>query len=313
MENATSGEFVKALSRRDDVYEVEPSLLRWLYKTVSYEPAAPNRNMLGIVGFRNSYPNQDDLRAFMKEFRQDALAATFTVVKVNNGGYNPRNPGLDANGNVQYTGAMAYPTPLIFYSTGGDEEMWSSTLTPASGDAYLEWLNYIISSKTIPQTISISLTSDELGLPPEYAKPLCDLFGELGLLGVSVLVGSGDNGVGRGDCKDKSGNVWFNPTFPASCTCDISPYNQHVSAQIAYQIATFLQVPSLRALVARPIRNPRSRRLSPRAASRSYLTVRNTRTPRWPASSCNLIKTIPGSTGSFFFFFWMNFYSGAVN
>jgi tripeptidyl-peptidase-1 len=46
---------------------------------------------------------------------------------------------------------------------------------------------------------------------------------ELGLRGSSVLVASGDAGVGRGDCKDDDGNDRFCTTFPASCMCLFSP------------------------------------------------------------------------------------------
>lgn len=45
----------------------------------------------------------------------------------------------------------------------------------------------------------------------------CRLFGQLGLRGVSVLFGSGDWGVGSGDCKAKDGSVQFVPIFPATC------------------------------------------------------------------------------------------------
>lgn len=50
---------------------------------------------------------------------------------------------------------------------------------------------------------------------------LCNLFTHLGVRGVSVLFVSGDNGIGKGDCKDSSGNIQFVPDFPASCTCSI--------------------------------------------------------------------------------------------
>ena len=221
VERGMSKELVAVLTTCDDDFEVEPSLLRWLYRTITYVPAAIEKNLLGVVGFKNSYPSKEDLKTFMSKFRSDEPAATFTVVRVNDGGNDPSNPGSEASTDIQYAGGIANPTPLIFYSTGGDGVMWS-TGGAAPGDAYLEWLNYMVSTEKIPQTISFSYSSEELNLPPDYAKPLCKLFAHLGARGVSVLVASGDEGVGRGDCKDESGKVQFNPTFPASCTRDVS-------------------------------------------------------------------------------------------
>lgn len=54
----------------------------------------------------------------MDKYRADAEGATFTVVQVNNGGYNPSQPETGTSLDVQYIGAMAYPTPQIFYSIG---------------------------------------------------------------------------------------------------------------------------------------------------------------------------------------------------
>jgi len=219
--NATSGKLVTVLSRRnnddddDDDDEVDPPFLRWLYKTAAYVPAATDNNMLGVVGYDDSYPNQADLKTFMNEFSDSAEAAIYKVAQVNGGGNDPSDPGDEATVNIQYTTAMAHPTPLTFYSTGGHLAIWKNE--PAPGDGFLEWLNYILNEQKIPQTISIPYGNEELYLPLEYATTLCDLFAQLGSRGVSVLFSSGDDGVGRGNCIDKSGKVQFHLLFPASC------------------------------------------------------------------------------------------------
>jgi tripeptidyl-peptidase I len=104
MANRTSGDL------RRDRY-ITPSILRALYKTEAYEPAAMDKNVLGILGFDNQYPSEDDLTLFMINFHEDAVAATYTVEKVNDGGYDQSHPGDEANVDIQYTGAMSYPTP----------------------------------------------------------------------------------------------------------------------------------------------------------------------------------------------------------
>jgi tripeptidyl-peptidase I len=44
----------------------------------------------------------------------------------------------------------------------------------------------------LPQTISISFGEFEQEIPKNYARNVCDMFGQLGARGVSVLVGSGE-------------------------------------------------------------------------------------------------------------------------
>jgi tripeptidyl-peptidase-1 len=296
MVNATSGELVSVLSRRQN--EVTPSLLRSLYKTETYVPAAIGQNTLGILGFNNEYPSQEDLTVFMGVCRRDARAATFAVERVNDGGYDPSLPGVEANVDTQYAGAMAFPTPQIFYSIGG-KLRWSDN-QPATGDPYLELFNYLIAQPSIPPTISLSYLNNETALPEEYATSICDLFARLGARGVSVLVASGDEGVGRGDCLDSSKNDQFIPTFPASCTCgDSSLLARSPHAQEVAHQATVLQVPLSPVLVPRRPASPRSLCPSPGAASHATFRVRHTRRPRCPPSSVTSETRMPASTSAF--------------
>ncbi|KAH8990414.1 subtilisin-like protein [Lactarius hatsudake] len=212
-----SREPVTAMSSRNEPEVITPEILRWLYKTFAYVPAATDRNVLGIAGYNDEYPSPQDLGWFMSAFRSDVKAPAFTVEKVNDGKYDPSKPGIEANLDMQYTQAIAYPTPHVYYSTGGTLHWTPPSNEPASDDVILAWLNYMLGKESIPQTISTSNGVDETRLPPEYATTVCTLFAQLGARGVSVLYGSGDYGVGRGDCNDGSGRVRFIPTFPASC------------------------------------------------------------------------------------------------
>ncbi|KAH8979042.1 subtilisin-like protein [Lactarius akahatsu] len=209
------GKAGSVLSSRDED-GITPSYLRWLYRTSGYAPKATDRNALGIAGYGGQSPSPEDLALFMNEFRTDGEDATFTVTQINSGGYDPGNPGIEANLDIQYAEAMAYPTRHIYYSTA---------CTPGSptDDPYLCWLRYMIAQNDvdIPRTISTSYGGYEQIMPLEYAVSVCTLFGQLGLRGVSVLFSSGDWGVGDGDClfQDSSGkvSVQFIPVFPATC------------------------------------------------------------------------------------------------
>ena len=199
---------------------ITPSALRWLYKTNSYTPTVPHRNKLGILGIDDDYPGELDLTRFMEIYRSEAIDADFSVEQMNGGDYNPRNPGYFANFGIQYAAALTYPTPLIFYSLGGDKD-WNYKGQPTTRDMYSTWLGNLLVARSPPQTISIVYGEYEQELPPDYADALCELFARLGLRGVTVLAASGQDGVGAGDCLDADGIVQFIPEFPSSCTCDV--------------------------------------------------------------------------------------------
>ncbi|KAI9448987.1 subtilisin-like protein [Lactarius psammicola] len=207
-----SGELVKVLSNRvNGPGYVTPSYLRELYNTEGYAPAATDRNVLGIVGYHGDYPSQDDLATFMREYRTDGVDARFTLVRIrdrNLPGKPQPNPNQEANVDIQYTEAIAYPTPHIYYSTVNSGKL-----------SYLAWLIYMTKQPTVPQTISTSYGDNEQDFAEDYATALCNLFAQLGARGASVIFSTGDDGVGRGDCivNDGSGRVQFLPTFPASC------------------------------------------------------------------------------------------------
>ena len=205
------------LSSRDDDDDsgTRPALLRWLYSTYAYTPApiSIGRNTLGIIGINAEYPNPKDLKKFMGKYRTDGADATYTVVQINDGGYDPSHPTDEASLDTQYATAMGYPTPLVFYSTGRGPS--------GTTDYLLSLFGYMLNRQNIPQTISLSFGMSERALTGEYAEYLCRLFGILGALGVSVLSASGNFGVGRGDCVTRGGTVQFQPVFPATCTCGV--------------------------------------------------------------------------------------------
>ncbi|KAH8994681.1 subtilisin-like protein [Lactarius hatsudake] len=207
LKKPVSGEPVTVLSSRDDELRT-PSFLRSLYKTTEYRPAATDRNALGIVGILNEYPSPQDLATFMSIFRfeLEGHTGTITVVQVNGGGYDPTNPARE---------------PTLDTHTGRG---------PAgTTDWFASWLGYILTERNIPRTISISYVADEKDIPVAYTTYMCNQFGMLGALGVSVLIATGDDGVGKGDCMTDDGSVRFIPLWPATC-----PYVTAVGGTTGY-------------------------------------------------------------------------------
>ncbi|KAH9170345.1 peptidase S8/S53 domain-containing protein [Lactarius sanguifluus] len=219
------------LSSRDQY--MTPSFLRTFYKTSTYVPLAAGWNMLGVAGYLGDWPSPDDLRRFMNEYRSDAISATYRLVQITGGGYDPSNPTTEANLNIQYTSAIAFPTTHIFYSTGGPNTL---------GDPFINWLDHVLGLWSVPQTISTPYGSPEYAVSQDYATHVCNLFAQLGARGVSVLFSSGNDGVGHGNClvRDSSGNsrVQFLPVFPSTCPWVTSVggtagYNSEVAASLS--------------------------------------------------------------------------------
>ncbi|KAH9052956.1 subtilisin-like protein [Lactarius deliciosus] len=249
------GRAAAAVSARDDI--VTPAFLRWLYNSVTYQPAATEQNMIEITGFLGEYVGDEDLEEFMRLFRPDANDATFLVIDINDSGYDSDKPGDEANLNMQYTQGIAWPTPHVFYSIGGVPLSVPGIFPPDSftlvnnNEPYLEWLDVMMKLEDVPQTITTSYGGEEQTFPPDYAESLCELFKQLGARGVSILFASGDEGVGDGDCKknDGSGVVRFQPVFPATC-----PWVTSIGGTTEYpEVAAPLSSGGFSNLFARPV------------------------------------------------------------
>jgi len=290
---SASDEPATTLSSRDRIDYVTPSFLRSLYGTEAYIPAARDTNALGIVGFSKQYPSPADLKVFMRKYRSDGAGATFLIARVNGGKYDPSHPGIEANLDTQYTGAMAYPTQHIFYSTGlgpNDDDDW-----------YISWLKFILDEPSIPQTISTSYGVNEKSSSREYSVYVCDLFAQLGARGVSVLAASGDDGVGK-DCVAKDGSIRFKPKFPATCTCGIFSRigsSTKMRVQDAHHIATLWQVPMSPPSAEQRTTGRRSQRIYPAADSRTTFNALITRIRPCPPSSRTSAAGIKAFTSAF--------------
>lgn len=90
-----------------------------------------------------------------------------------------------------------------------------------------------------PHVLSISYSGSEADLPPSYQQRQCAEIMKLGLQGTTVVISSGDDGVGGfptqaapTGCLGKAGDV-FNPQFLATC-----PYILAVGATVLQANAT---------------------------------------------------------------------------
>ncbi|KAH8647568.1 peptidase S8/S53 domain-containing protein [Tricladium varicosporioides] len=198
---------------------ITPDCIQALYKFKHFRGSRRNGNELALAGFLEEYAQHDDLTAFLNKYVPEANGSDFATVLIN-GGLNlqdnvagPQQIG-EANLDIQYGLALAYPTPTTYYSTAGRPP--ENTNYEVDNEPYLEFLTYLLKLDKIPQTISISYGDGEWTVPEKYARTVCDLFSQVAARGVSVLVSSGDSGSGS-NCTRYPGSLKYTPDFPASC------------------------------------------------------------------------------------------------
>lgn len=67
-----------------------------------------------------------------------------------------------ANLDIQYTEGISFPTPNIYYSTGGSPPFIPDSETPTNtNEPYLDWLNFVLAQSSVPQTFTTSYGDDE--------------------------------------------------------------------------------------------------------------------------------------------------------
>ncbi|KAG9733026.1 subtilisin-like protein, partial [Aureobasidium melanogenum] len=204
---------------------ITPDCLRTLYNLplASTLRNTSTHGHIGIAGFLAEYPHQKDFDMFTKKFAPylvDVVEPRFISVdgERNHSTYTGER---EANLDVQYAAAMGYPLPVQYYYTHGlgvDKENHSlRNLTGASSELDIMLLRYLrdLPKSSLPHTLSVSYGGSEKALPNAYARKICDMYGELGARGVTIVVASGDYGPGLA-CRGKHGKR-LDPIFPATC------------------------------------------------------------------------------------------------
>ncbi|EIM81511.1 subtilisin-like protein [Stereum hirsutum FP-91666 SS1] len=195
-----------------------PPCLLALYNMANYTAQATSENKLGVVSYAGDCQNKTDLQNVFQKYRPEAVGEDFDVLTVNNGTYGTECEG-EGTLDVEYAMGMSYPTSTIVYAVGGEPPFTPDSITPGNtNEPYLEWVQYVLNQTNPPQTFTTSYADDEQTVPRDYAVRVCNSFAQLGARGVSLLFGSGDAGVGGGDCltNDGTNQTKFQPLFPAS-------------------------------------------------------------------------------------------------
>ncbi|KAG9890573.1 aorsin, partial [Aureobasidium melanogenum] len=251
---------ISSLSTCDQV--VTPACIQALYQITPNDPYAKVslNNSLGIFE-EGDYYAQQDLNRFFGNFTPYIPNGTHPIPNFIDGAKAPVSLQL-AGGESDLDFQLAYPlvypqtttlyqTDDIYYAFGNDPNATGlfNTFFDAIDGSYCTYSAYgetgddpVLDPK-YPNTaasngykgslqcgvykptnvISISYGEQEQDLPAYYQERQCNELLKLGLQGVSVIVASGDTGVGgiRGDgsvngCLGSNATV-FSPTYPNSC------------------------------------------------------------------------------------------------
>ena len=212
---------------------VSPDCLRTLYGTINYMPQSNGESRIGVTDYAEEYNNRSDVYLFLEKFRPEAAQAAYEFLEISIAGGSVDNgtqhaadgTGLEGNLDAEYTLGIAWPLNFTAYSTGGRDPSYMPSLStppPNSDEPFLVWVNYVLSqpAEEVPQVISTSYGDDEQTISYAYATAVCNQFAQLGARGVSLLVSSGDYGVGENDtCYSNADNTTkkFLPQFPGTC------------------------------------------------------------------------------------------------
>ncbi|KAG1818301.1 peptidase S8/S53 domain-containing protein [Suillus variegatus] len=263
----TISQLVTELEQCDEY--ITPICLRALYGLV-YEPVSTDINSFGVVEYTPQAYLQSDLQMFAMNYSTDLIGKEPVMVSIDGGYAQTEYQGFDYNGesdlDLQYGMTLVTGKQNVtLYQTGDMVEGASfnnfldaidgSYCTFEGGDDYSQDAEYPdpygggyegpedCGTVTPAYVISTSYGYNEADLTPFYAERQCAEYAKLGLMGVTILYSSGDDGVaGNGDvCLNPDGTqtvngTMFNPSFPGVC-----PYVTSVGATMVKPGASVLE------------------------------------------------------------------------
>lgn len=177
----------------------------------------------GIYGALNQYLSPSDLTSFQQYFSLPQKGVTYSYgnhVADGNCGTDSEDC-MEANLDVQYIMAVAQNVPTTYY-------YWDD-----SNDFMVGWMKTIYSMDNLPQIFSISYGADETGVSSSYASQFNVEAAKLGILGVTLVVSSGDDGAQSSSASGYPSRCGYVPSFPAT-----SPYVTAVGATMGPESGT---------------------------------------------------------------------------
>ena len=164
---------------------------------ISGYTSSSSKNSQAIASFLKQYFSPEDLAKFQEKFNLPNKPITKIV-----GDDKPKDPGIEANLDVQYISA-----------TGRNVDTWFvyvNKLANHGQEDFLSWIIGQVNTTDSPWVHSASYGDDESSIAPDYLNRVDNEFMKFGVSGRTVLFATGDSGV---ECS-RAGT--FNPNWPTS-------------------------------------------------------------------------------------------------
>ncbi|EMD39042.1 hypothetical protein CERSUDRAFT_112730 [Gelatoporia subvermispora B] len=233
--------------------------LRTLYN-FDYTFVNTKKNSFAIVEYTPQTHNPSDLDVFFGNFSKSQVGERPTLISIDGGVLDSSGSLGESSLDLQYAlGLVGKNQEVLLYQVGDEvvggsfnnmlDALDASFCTFEGGDDPTQdgiYPDTALGGFDEPENcgtvkaadiISTSYGYDEADLTPFYMIRQCNEYGKLGLMGVTIMYASGDDGVAGfgGVCLEPNGTQAlgasiFNPTFPGGC-----PYVTSVGAtQIAH-------------------------------------------------------------------------------
>jgi tripeptidyl-peptidase-1 len=228
-----------------------PSCLRDIYG-IPIENRAPHpNNSFGLFQLAWVTWRPEDLDSFFSRFQPELVGRRPLVERIDGGylqyDYNMTAFNLEANLDFQYAMALSGSQPIVDLQVGDKfrlgninnmlaafDKYYCAALDPSIDPVFPDpapgGYNSSTDCGTVapPNVISMSYSYNENDFPAEYLRRQCNEFLKLGLMGVTVVVASGDTGTKSGptpgtcidptsDSPNATDSGRFSPQWPASC------------------------------------------------------------------------------------------------
>ncbi|KAJ7054441.1 subtilisin-like protein [Mycena amicta] len=229
--------------------QITPTCLRALYN-FNYVPVAADKNSYGIVEYTPQAYVPQDLDKFATNFSASLVGARPVLNSIDGGFVQNTSESFDFNGesnlDLQYAMNLVSAQQDVTLYQVGDLQMGASfnNLLDALDESFCTFEGGDdpnddgIYPDPLPggytgqdcgtikpaNVISTSYGYNEADLSFAYTARQCAEYAKLGLMGVTVIYSSGDNGVGGNgalclnpDGSQTRGGKIFNPSFPSTC------------------------------------------------------------------------------------------------
>ncbi|RPD54222.1 family S53 protease [Lentinus tigrinus ALCF2SS1-7] len=188
-------------------FDVVPQCLEGYYH-IPTAPATATGNSIGVSGYDDQIPSEEDLQIFFDAWRPDVTTTPgFNVVSVD-GGVTSGEGTAEASLDIQYTVGVATDVPTTFYSVGDP-----------SAQGFIDLANLLLGLDQLPLVLTTSYSFFEYQFEGTGSLPdsFCNLYAQLGARGTTVVFSSGDWGVYSINFDGSCNTTTFAPTFPSTC------------------------------------------------------------------------------------------------